>query len=132
MKLYLASFLEPHNFGPGRVISIANGDKPDHIECDQVFPWLVPSIETTKQYRDESLNNPKVAGKNFVDRFTSELDAFMDELTETCKKDGVTPQDILPFEDGDTLASWERADFTNYRRLVAPYLEKLGYEVVNN
>lgn len=132
MKLYLASFLEPHNFGPGRIIGIANGDKPDHVKCDVVFPPLIPSKEITVKYRNESLTNPKNAGKNFMQGFKAELNSFMAEVKKACEEESKTPQDLLPFEEGDSLCSWERAAFTNYRGIIAPYLQKLGYDVVIN
>jgi hypothetical protein len=37
--------------------------------------------------------------------------------------------ELLPFEDGDTLLSWERYERQSYRPTVAAFLEKLGYEV---
>lgn len=132
MKLYLASFLEPHNFGPGRIIGIANGDKPDHLECELVFKELIPNIEIMKEYRTLYLKDRKKASANFINGLTKQLDQFLEDVLNECKKENKTPMELLPFEDGDTLGSWERKAFTNYRVLIAPYLEKLGYEVVVN
>lgn len=134
MKLYLASFLEPHNFGPGRLISVADGDKPDHLEkeCELVFPPFIPSQKTSNQYRIDSLTNPKEAGANFEKSFGSELDAFVAEVKEDAQKESSTPQELLPFEEGDTLASWQREHFTHYRGQIAKALQQLGYEVVEH
>jgi len=132
MKLYLASYLETHNFGEGRIINIANGDKPDHVECDLVFPHLIPSKEITIKYRDESLKDYKKAGPAFVKSFKEELELFVKDVEDACKEDKKNPQEILPFKENDTLASWERKHFNNYRGYVAECLEKLGYEVVLN
>lgn len=132
MKLYLASFLEVHNFGPGRVIGIANGNKPDHVECSLVFTPLIPTQQLSQTYNKMSLKDPEGASKHFVTEFQKQLDEFYSEVVNSSEEENVTPQEILPFEDGDSICSWERAAYTNYRRLIAPYLEKLGYEVSNN
>ena len=130
MKLYLASFLEPDNFGPGRVIGIVNGNKPTHVRCDLQFKQLTPRQELTDTYNDMAVSDPKNAGKQFVKDFTAQLDEFCNEVLAAA--DGADPQEVLPFQDGDSLVSWERANFTNYRSLITPFLEKLGYEVITN
>ena len=129
MKLYLASFLEPENFGPGRIIGIANGSKPDHIQCDKVFLPLIPTNEIMNNYNSMCVNDPKNAADTFVSTFSEQLDKFATTVLEQAKQEEKTVQDILPFKEGDTLASWERQAFSNYRTLVGPCLEKLGYEV---
>ncbi len=131
MKLFLASFLEAQNFGPGRVISIADGEKPDHIKCDSVFTHLIPSAELSNKYSKMQLEDPSNAGKVFVSEFTKQLDQFYAEVTQTAEAAGKEPMELLPFRDGDTLASWQRYEMTHYRSIVAPYLTKLGYEVVS-
>lgn len=130
MKLYLASFLEPDNFGPGRVIGIVNGDKPSHVKCDTQFTHFTPKQELTDTYNDMAVSDPKNAGKQFVQNFTSQLNEFTNEVLTEVQSSGKTAQELLPFNDGDTLASWEREHFTNYRSLITPFLKKLGYEVV--
>lgn len=130
MKLYLASFLEPDNFGPGRVIGIVNGNKPSHVKCDFQFPHLTPKQELTDTYNDMAVSDPKNAGSQFVKNFTQQLDEFTNEVLSEADKSGKSAQELLPFKDGDTLASWERENFTNYRSLITPFLKKLGYEVV--
>ncbi len=131
MKLYLASFLEKHKFGPGRLISITDGSRPDHLKCEIVFEHFIPSTKCSKKYKSMQLSDPTNAGKVFVKQFTEELDEFYNDIVETAADEELDPQDLLPFRDGDTLASWEREDFTHYRSLVATYLQKLGYEVVS-
>lgn len=132
MKIYLASFLEPQNFGPGRVIGIVNGNKPTHVKCDLQFKPLTPDKELIDTYNHMAVHDTKNAGKQFVSDFTTQLNEFYNEVVKEAEITGKSPQELLPFEDGDTLASWERADFTNYRTLVSPFLKKMGYEVVNN
>jgi len=129
MKIFLASFLEPHNFGHGKVIGIANGNKPPHIKCDTVFPPLIPSNEIMKNYNDMSVNDPKNASKAFVRDFTAQLDTFCNNVQKVASEKGKKPVEVLPFVDGDTLASWEREVYTNYRPLVASCLRKLGFNV---
>ena len=129
MKIFLASFLEVHNFGPGRVIGIANGNKPSHVKCEIIFKELIPNADITKTYNKESAKNPKEASVNFVNNFTKQLEKFYQDVKSEAEKNKVDPKEILPFKDGDTLASWERFCYSNYRGLIAPFLEKLGYEV---
>jgi len=129
--LYLASFLEPENFGPGRVIGIANGQKPLHIDVQVVFKHLVPPSDLIKRYRNISLKGEKKeASKMFVKEYSMMLNKFEKDVKEDAKKQGKEPVDILPFEDGDTLASWEREKFTNYRKLISPVLKRLGFNVI--
>jgi len=132
MKIYLASFLEPENFGPGRVIGIVNGEKPKYVRCDTKFDPLTPKQTLTDTYNDMAANDPLNASEAFVNGFTAQLDEFCEDVAKSAKEKDQSPTDILPFKDGDTLASWERGDYTNYRVLVAPFLKKLGYDVVVN
>ncbi|KKN67643.1 hypothetical protein LCGC14_0459020 [marine sediment metagenome] len=130
MKIFLASFLEPDNFGPGKVIGVANGSKPKDVKCDQVFPPLIPTNVIMERYSDMSLNDPGNAASEFVKSFTEQLAAFHDKVKLAADNSGQPTTEILPFVDGDTLASWERERFSNYRPLIAACLTKLGYEVV--
>jgi hypothetical protein len=129
MRLHLASFLEPKNFGTGRVIGIANGNKPDNIRCDVVFEPLVPTTAIMERYNDMKVAGSLDAGTEFVSSFKAQLEAFAKTVQDKAELEGKTPQEILPFKDGDTLASWERESFTNYRSLIVPFLEELGFEV---
>lgn len=130
MKIYLASFLETQNFGEGRVIGIANGSKPSYIKCDMVFPPLIPTNEIMAKYNNACTDDQAGASNAFVKEFSEQLEAFCNDVQETANKNGKTPEEILPFMNGDTLASWERENFKNYRPLVGAVLTKLGYKVI--
>jgi hypothetical protein len=129
MKIFLASFLEPDNFGPGKLIGVANGDKPGDLKCDAVFPPLIPTNEIMEKYSDMSVNDPKNAASEFVKSFTGQLEEFRNKVQTAADNSGQDPTTVLPFAEGDTLASWERERFSNYRPLIASCLTKLGYEV---
>ena len=132
MKIFLASFLQPQNFGPGRVISIADS-KPEHIKPEpKLFLPLMPPVDLISRYNNLSLQDPKKASEMFVEEYKTQLKSFYKDVKLTCRELNKTPQEVLPFEDGDTLASWQRAEFTHYRKYLKPLLEKLGYEVVSN
>ncbi len=130
MKLYLASFMEPPNFGPGRIFSIANGLKPKNINVEGFISFLAPDINLVSIYNDARNNNEPTASECFINGYQLQLDNFVLELEKDAKDAGKSIQEILPFKDGDTLASWERERFTNYRRILAPILEKMGYEII--
>lgn len=132
IKLYLASFLEPENFGPGRVIGIANGSKPKHIDVDLMFEYLIPSHELMMKYRKLSggNNKSKEASKVFVSEYSKQLETFEKDVLRIAKDKGKEPIDVLPFKNGDTLASWERERYTNYRTLICPVLKRLGFDVI--
>lgn len=129
MKIYLASYLQPFYHGPGRKVAIANS-KPDNLKLDCVFLPFIPEQSILDYYNQQKDNNPKDAGKFFVDSFKKQLKDFIVELNEEAKKQGRNPQEILPFQDGDTLLSWERYERQNYRSIVAEVLIDLGYEVI--
>ena len=130
MKLFLASFLQKENFGPGTVISICNGSKPRDTVVKQQFKHFIPSQELINTYYDVVAEEPEKASKIFVSGYQKQLEEVVTSIRQEAEKEGVTPTDILPFRDGDTLCSWERSHNNNYRKILAPYLEKLGYEVV--
>ena len=118
--IYLASFLEPENHGSGRKISIANR-KPDSIEVAGAFEHFIPSNEISDTYRKKQLDSQVEASDYFQSAFKSQLDDFFKNVNNN---------DDLPFEDGDTLLSWERQGNTSYRTMVAKYLKDIGYDVV--
>jgi hypothetical protein len=135
IKLYLASFLEPSNFGTGRIISIANtnGGKPKSIKVDSIFEPFTPNIELIKTYNQLRAKNQILASQEFVIGYTKQLDEFFIQLQEASVAENTAMVNLLPFKNSDTLASWERANFTNYRKVLAPYLLKIGFsEVVVN
>lgn len=135
MKLHLASFLQPENFGTGRIIGIinTNGGKPKSTKVDFIFEPFTPNIELIAKYNQLRPTDPIIAGQSFVTDYRKQLDEFMTTLQKTAIAENTSMIDLLPFKDGDTLASWERANFTNYRKILAPYLYKIGFlEVVIN
>lgn len=130
MKLFLASFLQRENFGPGEIISICEGSKPKDLEVKKRFKHFIPSQDLINTYYDVATEEPERASKIFVAGYKKQLDEVVEEILQEASKEGLKPSDILPFRDGDTLCSWGRAQYNNYRKILAPYLEKLGYEVV--
>ena len=125
MKLYLASFFQPENHGPGRLIAISS-DLPHDIKGQAIFKPFAPNEDVLKTYRKEQLDDQVKASNKFVSSYKDQLNSFVEELKKTAGDD---PQSTLPFKDGDTLASWEREGFTSYRKILAGYLQELGYEV---
>lgn len=127
--LYLASFLQPENFGPGIIYGIVNGAKPSDIKVDLVFKPFTPSIDFINSYNEIRITKPKEASDLFVFKYKQQLENFLIKVKETLPIDSSDLTELLPFKDGDTLASWERFEFTNYRKILAPYLVELGYKV---
>lgn len=129
MRIHLASFMQPNNFGHGKVISITHGTKPNNIDVMGIFEPLAPPAELVSQYNSIRTSDPDNAGKLFVNTYTEQLKSFF----ETAKKDADEQKcsviELLPFEDGDTLCSWERKEYTNYRKILAPFLTEAGYDV---
>lgn len=128
MKLYLASFLQMENFGPGRIIAICGGKKPNHVDVQHKFDPFIPALAIMNKYYSEKNTNEN-AGAEFVEAYSKQLETFLNECLTDAKNKNMSVQDLLQFKDGDTFASWERAEFHNYRRILAGFLEKLGYEV---
>lgn len=131
MKIHLASFLQPQNFGPGRLIGIVEGAKPRDVKVDLQFQHFTPNTDLLQKYNETKASDSE-AGKKFVLGYQAQMDGFLVQAEAAAKATDKSILEVLPFKDGDTLLSWERAEFTNYRKLLAPYLEKMGYEVVLN
>lgn len=127
MKLYLASFFQAENHGPGKLISVSL-NKPK-VKTDGLFEDFAPSVKISDAYRKEQLVDQVKAGKNFVESYEGQLEAFVAKVQALAKENDLTAMEVLPFQDGDTLASWEREGYTNYRKTLSKYLEKLGYKV---
>ena len=128
MKLYLASFEEHHNHGPGRKIAIAD-TKPDFYDVDGAFTFLMPKQEITHEYRKMQIANQMKAASFFNKEYKQQLSDFCSDVLKNAGEQNTDPTSLLPFKDGDSLLSWERESFTSYRPVVAEYLKKLGYEV---
>ena len=130
MKIYLASFFEEHNFGSGRLISVAQGQKPRLVQINLIYEGLCPSQDISrKYYREKQEFGIEVAGKSFQDLYSQQLQSYLDEAKIEAEKQGKTLVELLDLKEGDTLLSWERAGRTNYRNTVASQLKKIGYEV---
>jgi len=132
MKLYLASFLQNEFFGPGRIFGIVNGPKPLNIDVNLQYKPFIPPLALINKYNQLAAEDPKTAGEYFVSQYQLQLTAFIKELREAAALEKVDPKSLLPFQDGDTLCSWERNYRHNYRKVLAPFLEELGFEVVLN
>ena len=132
MKLFLASFLQKENFGSGDIISICSGTKPKDIEVKKQFIHFIPSENLINEYYNLRQKDQNAASDFFVSGYQKQLEEVITSVTEEASMEKLSVLDILPFKDGDTLCSWERGQFNNYRKILAPYLEKLGYEVVLN
>ncbi len=126
-KLVLASFFEEESHGSGRKIAISPS-KPKDIQCDLKFDALSPG-DLYWDYHKYKKDDPEIAGKAFDKQYRAQLDKFVTDLQAEADKEGKTIFDILPFQDGDTLLSWEKGGHMTYRTIVAEYLRKLGYEI---
>lgn len=128
MKIYLASFLQPENFGPGRKLAITSS-KPQSFEVDGKLSYLTPSDELIENYKNKQLNDQNEAAEFFQKAFYEQLKSVYISLKKSAKENNKSEIEILPLKDGDTLLSWERDGFSNYRGTVAGLLKKIGYEI---
>lgn len=126
-KLYLCSYFEEDLHGPGRKIGISPG-KPKDVECDSKFDALSPG-DLYWDYQKYKKDDPEIAGKAFNKSYRAQLEAFVEEVQAEAKASGKSVFEVLPFQDGDTLLSWEKSGHLTYRTHVAEYLRRLGYEV---
>ncbi len=129
MKIYLASYLEKHNFGPGKIFAIAD-TKPKDFDINEAYTFFIPAPGILENYKKKQLEDQQEAANYFNLAFKSQLDSFVEAVLAVNEKEGTAIFDLLPFNDGDTLLSWERDGFTSYRPAVAECLKKLGYEVL--
>jgi len=128
MKIYLASFLESENHGPGRKIAVANpGDK----KVAGVLKYFMPSENILEAYKTLQGSDQKLAAEFFISSYRDQLEKFVNELQKAAKEENTTMIEQLPIQEGDTLLSWERYAYTNYRGILADYLLDIGYEVVS-
>ena len=129
MKIYFASFFEPENFGNGRKLAITTS-KPDSFEVDGKLSYFTPSDELIQNYKNKQLNDQKEAADYFNKHFYDQLKLTYSDLNAYAKQINKTIMEVLPLKDGDTLLSWERHGFSNYRGTVAGLLKKIGYEII--
>ena len=133
MKIHLASIMEPHNFAQnGRLIGIIHGRKPFKLKVDWHLPQITPSVEILESYKKDKEIDPSSAGKTFVKSYRQQLDRFFSEVKSESQRTGKSVMEILPFQENDTLISWERGHNNNYRKVLAEYLKDLGFEVLVN
>lgn len=130
MKIYLASYLQPENWGTGRKIAIEYNKNKD-VPVDFVWESVIPSEDLSSNYiKFKFEKGAEYAGKYFEEQYSKDLNFFKRTLIEEAKEANKSVQEILGLEDGDTLLSWERFEYSNYRHTVKILLEDLGYEVV--
>lgn len=129
MKIYLASYLEPENHGPGKKYGIHH-QKPDDFKADGKVLYLTPAEELLGNYKNKQLIDQKEAADYFNKAFYEQLKSVYISLKTQGKDENKTIMDLLPFKDGDTLLSWERDGNSNYRGTVAALLKKIGYEII--
>lgn len=127
MKLVLASYFEEENHGPGRKIGITSG-KPNGVDCDFKFAPLDPG-QLYWDYKNNRDLDPKKAAEAFVNGYRQQLKSFVDDVRQNASSEEMDIFDVLPFEDGDTLLSWEHGGHLSFRAITAEYLRELGYEV---
>jgi len=140
ITLYTASYWEPEVHGPGRKIGISPS-KPKNLQeecgydCPICHEFLSPGdvywdYHKAKKAADNDDALMKKAGDDFVAGYTRRLQDFKTTLEVEAQKTGQTIQQLIGFEDGDTLLSWERGGHTSYREHAAAFLRELGYEVI--
>lgn len=140
ITLYTASYWEPEVHGPGRKIGISPS-KPKNLEqecgydCPICHEFLSPEevywdYHKAKKAAGEDEVLIKKAGDDFVIGYKNRLQNFKNTLEEESKRTGQTIHQLIGFEDGDTLLSWERGGHTSFREYTAAFLRELGYEVI--
>lgn len=139
MKLYTASFWEPEIHGSGRKICIApappkNLKEEAGYECDFVHDFLSPEEVYWDYHKARKAANGDAellqkAADDFVTGYKARLQNFKTVLENESKQTGKSMQELIGFQEGDTLLSWERGGHTTFRVHTAEVLRELGYEV---
>lgn len=144
MLLVLASYFEPEYHGTGRRIGISPG-KPRQEQIDEAcekkgldsysgdaqFLKFSPG-ELYWDYHKMRKSGDDNAGAVFRDKYQKQLEAFFEQLKKDAETQGKEPIELLPFQDGDTLLTWERKGNLSYRTMLAEYLREVGYDVEEN
>jgi hypothetical protein len=141
MKIYLASYFEPENHGPGRKIGISPS-KPKTLladkgyECDFAYHALSPGdaywdYHKARKAAGDDKEKLEAAGSDFRTSYKKTLDDFAHKVKEASVS-GDSVFKIIGLEDGDTLLSWENKGHMTYRNMTAECLRSLGYEVQEN
>ncbi len=134
MKLVLASYFQPEFHGPGKKIGISPG-KPNNLmgqyryDCESVFEPFTPSADVYWEYQKKKRVDPEGAGKAFRDAYRDKLESVIKKAKEIAEASNCELLEVVPFEDGDTLLTWEHKGHTTYRTMLAEYLREIGYEV---
>jgi hypothetical protein len=139
ITIYTASYWEPEVHGPGRKIGISPS-KPKNLkeecgyDCTICHEFLSPeeiywNYNKAKKEADGDTVLMKKAGDDFVTGYLQRLANFKAALEEESISTGKSIQELIGFEDGDTLLSWERGGHTSFREHAAAFLRELGYTV---
>ena len=139
IKIYTASFWEPEVHGPGRKIGISPS-KPKNLaeeagyDCTIRHEFLSPEdvywdYFKAKKAAGDDPELVKEAGDNFVSGYKARLEEFKKSVLEQAESTGRSVQELIGFEEGDTLLSWERGGHTSFRTHAAECLRELGYDV---
>lgn len=132
MKIFLASYFETDNHGPGRKIGISPS-KPNDLsyDCDFLFKQISPG-QLYWDYHKNKKTDAQAAADIFNEQYENQLKNLFNEAILEAKNQNKTIFEILPFKDGDTLLSWEKKGNISYRTTLAGYLREIGYEVEEN
>ena len=139
MKIFTASYWEPEVHGHGRKIGISPSKPKNLVEeagydCDICHEYLSPgdaywNYFKAKKAAGENADLQKKALDTFVEEYQERLEAFKKEVLDKAKSSGKSVEEIIGFEEEDTLLSWERGGHATYRVQAAKCLRELGYEV---
>ncbi len=129
MKVYLASFFEEHNWGKGRAISIARGQKPRVVLVNLIYEGFCPTEKISRKYYADKQDGIESAGEDFQQAYSQELEEFFRQAEFDATKANKSVIELLALEEGDTFLSWERAGRSNYRNVLAEQLKNIGCEV---
>jgi hypothetical protein len=129
MKIHLASFFEEHNWGSGRLISIARGQKPRVVLVNLIYEGFCPSEKISRKYYADKQDGIETAGEDFQTAYIQEIEEFFRQASFDATKANKSLIELLDLKEGDTFLSWERAGRSNYRNVLANHLKKIGCDV---
>lgn len=129
MKIYLASFFEEHNWGSGRLISIARGQKPRVVLVNLIYEGFCPSEKISRKYYADKQDGIESAGEDFQTAYSEEIKEYFRQAEIDANKQNKALVELLDLKEGDTFLSWERSGRSNYRNVLADQLKKIGCDV---
>lgn len=140
MKIFLASYFQPENHGPGRKIGISPSKPKTEAygyECPFKYDALSPEdiywdYHKTKKTSNNDKEIMKQAGETFNELYQKRLDDFFSAIKETSKKEDISVFTLIGLFEGDTLLSWENKGNLSFRTILAKSLRELGYEIQEN